>query len=66
MAAAVSLLLEREPSAFSIQFRRLSSSDRARAWRTVQRSSRGLPRISSSIPYSAPMRAIASVVVGEA
>ena len=26
----------------------------------------GLPRISSSIPYSAPTRAIASVVVGEA
>ena len=55
-----------ERSVFSIQCLRLSSSGRARAWRTEQRSSAGLPRISSSIPYSAPMRSIASVVVGEA
>ena len=66
MAPAVSLLVERERSVFSIQCRRLSSSGRARAWRTEQRSSAGLPRISSSIPYSAPMRTIASVVAGEA
>ena len=66
MAPAVSLLVERERSVFFIQCRRLSSSGRARAWRTEQRNSPGSPRISSSIPYSAPMRTIASVVVGEA